>query len=93
MVLAPLAAESQGPAARSGHLAPDEEPRFSQIASGLTQGLREQGHRKGTIHVRPACDAVPRLPIVFVTPGDPVEGGLVGWPRSCPAEPSWRCQA
>ena len=113
IVLAPLAAESQGPAARIGLLAPAEEPRFSQIASGLKQGLREQGYREDTIHViegrtqrgdqagvqatvqrlteqrvavlfivgsalvRPARDAVPQLPIVFVTPGDPVASGLV----------------
>ena len=113
MVLAPLVVESQGPAARIGLLAPAEEPRFSQIASGLKQGLREQGYREDTIHViegrtqrgdqagvratvrtlaerrvallfvvgsalvRPARDAVPQLPIVFVTPGDPVAAGLV----------------
>jgi ABC-type uncharacterized transport system substrate-binding protein len=113
VVLAPFAAESQGPAARIGLLAPAEEPRFSQIASGLKQGLREQGYREDTIHVvegrtqrgdqagvqatvqrlaeqrvallfvvgsalvRPARDTVPQLPIVFVTPGDPVAAGLV----------------
>ena len=113
MVIAPLAAEAQEPVARIGLLAPAEEPRFSQIASGLKQGLREHGYRSDTIHViegrtqrgdpagiratvqtlaeqrvtvlfvvgsalvRPARDAVPQLPIVFVTPGDPVAAGLV----------------
>jgi putative ABC transport system substrate-binding protein len=51
IVLAPVAAESQGLAARIGLPAPDEEPRFSQIVSGLKQGLREQGSREDTIHV------------------------------------------
>jgi putative tryptophan/tyrosine transport system substrate-binding protein len=113
IVFAPLAAESQSPAARIGLLGPAEEPRFSEIASGLKQGLREQGYREDTIHVvegrtqrgdearlratvqalagqrvavlvvvgsalvRPARETVPQLPIVFVTPGDPVAAGLV----------------
>jgi putative tryptophan/tyrosine transport system substrate-binding protein len=47
----PLAAEAQSPAARIGLLGPAEEPRFSEIASGLKQGLREQGYREDTIHV------------------------------------------
>jgi len=107
------AGESQSPAARIGLLGPDEEPRFSEIASGLKQGLREQGYPEDTIHVvegrtrrgdrteeratvqalaghrvtvlfvigsalvRPAREIVPQLPIVFVTPGDPVASGLV----------------
>jgi putative ABC transport system substrate-binding protein len=113
IVLAPHAAESQGPVARIGLLAPAEEPRFSEIASGLKQGLREQGYGEDTIRVvegrtrredetgarstvqalvgervtvlfvvgsalaRVARETAPQLPIVFVTPGDPVTAGLV----------------
>lgn len=112
IVLAPRA-ESQSPAARIGLLGPAEEPRFSEIASGLKQGLREQGYRDDTIRViegrtrredeagaratvqalagqrvtvlfvvgsalvRLARETAPQLPIVFVTPGDPVAAGLV----------------
>jgi putative ABC transport system substrate-binding protein len=113
LLAAPLAAEAQSPAARIGLLGPAEEPRFSEIASGLKQGLREQGYRDDAIHVvegrtrrgdeagaratvqalagqgvavlfvvgsalvQLARETVPRLPIVFVTPGDPVAAGLV----------------
>jgi putative ABC transport system substrate-binding protein len=113
LLAAPLAAEVQSPVARIGLLGPAEEPRFSEIASGLKQGLREQGYRDDTFHVvegrtrrgdeagaratvqtlagqgvtvlfvvgsalvKPARETVPRLPIVFVTPGDPVAAGLV----------------
>lgn len=112
-VLAPLPAASQGPAARVGLLGPDEQPRFSEIASGLRQGLREQGQPEGTVEIveariprgqradaqaavqslasqrvtvlfvigsnlaRAAREAMPALPIVFITPGDPVAAGLV----------------
>jgi putative ABC transport system substrate-binding protein len=94
-------------------LGPAEEPRFSEIASGLKQGLREQGYREDTIHVvegrtqrgdevgvratvqavvgqrvavlfvvgsalaRLARETAADVPIVFVTPGDPVGAGLV----------------
>ena len=51
LVLGPCAAESQSPAARIGLLGPAEEPRFSEIASALKQGLQEQGYREDTIHV------------------------------------------
>ena len=51
LLATPLAAEAQSLAARIGLLAPAEEPRFSEIASGLKQGLREQGYRDDTIHV------------------------------------------
>jgi putative tryptophan/tyrosine transport system substrate-binding protein len=110
---APLGAEAQSPPVRIGLLGPAEEPRFSEIVSGLKQGLREQGYREETIHivegrtqrgvepearttvdalarervavlfvvgsalVRLAREAAPHLPIVFVTPGDPVAAGLV----------------
>ena len=47
----PLAAGAQSPAARIGLLGPREEPRFSEIASGLKQGLREQGYRQDTTHI------------------------------------------
>ena len=50
-VAVPLAAEAQSPAARIGLLGPGEEPRFSEIASGLKQGLREQGYRQDTTHI------------------------------------------
>ena len=109
----PLAAGAQSPAARIGLLGPREEPRFSEIASGLKQGLREQGYRQDTTHIvegrtrrgdeaaarvtvqalvgqdvtvlfvvgsalaRLARETVPQIPIVFVTPGDPVAAGLV----------------
>jgi putative ABC transport system substrate-binding protein len=94
-------------------LGPGEEPRFSEIASGLKRGLQEQGYRADAIHVvegrtrrgdeagarattqalagqgvtvlfvvgsalaKLARETVPQLPIVFVTPGDPVAAGLV----------------
>jgi ABC-type uncharacterized transport system substrate-binding protein len=51
IVLAPGAAESQSPAARVGLLGTAEEPRFSEILSGLKQGLREQGYREDAIQV------------------------------------------
>jgi putative tryptophan/tyrosine transport system substrate-binding protein len=109
----PLAAEPQKPAARIGLLGPAEEPRFSEVASGLKRGLLEQGYPEGTIQivegrtqrgdeagakatvqalagqrvavlfvvgsalVRLARESIPHLPIVFVTPGDPVAAGLV----------------
>jgi putative tryptophan/tyrosine transport system substrate-binding protein len=113
LLAAPLAVKAQSPVARIGLLGPAEEPRFSEIASGLKQGLREQGYRDDTFHVVEgrtrrgdeagaratvqalagqgvtvlfvvgsgfvtlARETVPRLPIVFVTPGDPVAAGLV----------------
>jgi putative ABC transport system substrate-binding protein len=108
-----LVAEAQGQAVRIGLLGPSEEPRFSEVASGLRQGLREQGYEEGVLHVvegrvqrgdeagvratvqgllrqrvtvlfvlgsvfaRLARETAPGLPIVFVTPGDPVAAGLV----------------
>jgi putative tryptophan/tyrosine transport system substrate-binding protein len=113
IALAPGTAASPGIEARIGLLGPAEEPRFSEIASGLKQGLRAQGYREDAIHivagrtrrgdeadaratvraladqrvtvlfvigsalVRLARETVPQLPIVFVTPGDPVAAGLV----------------
>lgn len=113
IAFAPRPADSQSPAARIGLLGPAEEPRFSEIASGLKQGLREHGYLEDTIHViegrtrrgdeagaratvralvgqrvtvlfvigsalvRLARETVPQLPILFVTPGDPVAAGLV----------------
>lgn len=104
---------SQGVALRVGLLGPDEQPRFSEIAAGLKQGLREQGYAEAAVEIvearvprgddaaaraildklagqRPAAlfvigsnlarlarDKAPALPIVFITPGDPVEAGLV----------------
>ena len=112
-IAAPRATESQSPAVRIGLFGPAEEPRFSEIASGLKRGLREQGYREDAIHVvegrtrrgdeagaratvqalagqgvtvlfvvgsalvKLARETVPELPIVFVTPGDPVAAGLV----------------
>jgi len=98
---------------RIGFLAPDEEPRYSQLLAGLRQGLRDLGHRDNELIVheqrvprgdnaRAASGArtlqreqvrvtfvvgtelgrvvrkeAPELPIVFITPGDPVGVGLV----------------
>lgn len=112
ILLAPAGAGSQSPAARIGLLGPAEEPRFSEIASGLRQGLREQGYRDDAVHLvegraprgdetgaratvktlarqqvavlfvigsalaRLARETLPQIPIVFVTPGDPVAAGL-----------------
>lgn len=106
-------AEAQTPIPRIGLLGPDEEPRFSDIAAGLKQGLLEHGYRDDSIHVvesrtprgddagaraavralleqrvtvlfvvgstlaRIARGAASQLPIVFMTPGDPVAAGLV----------------
>jgi putative ABC transport system substrate-binding protein len=98
-------------AARVGLLGPDEQPRFSDIASGLKQGLREQGYPEvdmveartsrgddasareaveqliaqrvtvlfviGSNLAQVARDTARALPIVFITPGDPVAAGLV----------------
>jgi ABC-type uncharacterized transport system substrate-binding protein len=110
---APRVTESQSPAVRVGLLGPAEEPRFSEIASGLKQGLQEEGYREDAVHVvegrtrrgdeagaratvqvlagqgvavlfvvgsalvKLARETAPQLPIVFVTPGDPVAAGLV----------------
>lgn len=112
LAFTPGAAVSQNPPPRVGLLGPDEQPRFSEIASGLKQGLREQGYPDGTIEIvearaprgdrssakatvenlsrqritvlfvigsnlaRLARNSVPAVPIVFITPGDPVEAGL-----------------
>jgi putative tryptophan/tyrosine transport system substrate-binding protein len=89
---------------------PDEDPRFSDIARGLRQGLREHradaevvearvrrgdsaAARASAEHVarqsprlvfvigsalaRVAREVMPEVPIVFITPGDPVAAGLV----------------
>lgn len=113
IVLASRIAEPQAPTVRVGLLGPAEEPRFSEILSGLKQGLREQGYRddairlvegrtrrgdeagvRATVHAlsgqrvavlfvigsalaQLARETAPQLPIVFVTPGDPVAAGLV----------------
>ena len=110
---APLAAEAQSRQARIGLLGPSEEPRFSEIAAGLTRGLHEQGYDQATVRIlhsrvgrgdmvgaraaverlaqervdvlfvigsllaKLARDVAPALSIVFITPGDPVAGGLV----------------
>lgn len=94
-------------------LGPDEEPRFSDLASGLQVGLREHGYkgaaldllqlkvargdlagaraqveeaiRRGAVLLfvigselaRAARQASSVIPIVFITPGDPVAAGLV----------------
>ena len=64
IVLAPHApAESQSPAARIGLLGPGDGPRFSEVASGLKQGLQEQGYREDAIQVvegRAECLETPR---------------------------------
>jgi putative ABC transport system substrate-binding protein len=109
----PLTALPQGSSARVGILGPDEEPRFSQLAGGLRQGLREHGQsepqlrllesrvargdrasaRRGIVAlldqrpdvlfvigselVRVVRDVSATIPLVFITPGDPVTAGLV----------------
>lgn len=113
LAITPGAAVSQNPAPRVGVLGPDEQPRFSEIVSGLKHGLREQGYPDGAVDIvqartsrgddasardavgrlteqrpsalfvigsnlaRVARDTAPALPIVFITPGDPVEAGLL----------------
>ena len=112
LFLAMIATTACAQSARVGLLGPDEQPRFSEIADGLKQGLREQGYGDGKIEIveiraargedssraavaklggqrfaalfvigsnlaRLARDTVPVLPIVFITPGDPVAAGLV----------------
>ena len=113
ILLAPAVEGAQGATARLGLIGPDEEPRFSEIASGLRQGLHELGYAREGIHIvegrvrrgdeagaraaaralvaervavlfavgsalaRHAREAAAELPIVFVTPGDPVATGLV----------------
>lgn len=112
LVLTSPVAEGQTPVARIGLLGPDEEPRFSDLASGLRRGLREQGHAGrfqvvegrvsradeagarattkalvaqqvtvlfviGSAMARLAREAGPQIPIVFLTPGDPVAAGMV----------------
>lgn len=47
-----LVANAYGQIVTIGLLAPDEEPRFSEIASALTQGLREQGHSEHAVQLR-----------------------------------------
>lgn len=100
-------------AQRIAVLGPDEQPRFSDIVSGLKHGLRDQGYGEGTIEIvearvargdggiakgmidrldaqriavlfvigsslaRIARESAPALPIVFITPGDPVAAGLL----------------
>jgi putative ABC transport system substrate-binding protein len=113
LTLAALNALPQGGPVRVGLFGPDEQPRFSDIANGLRQGLREQGHADAAIDIvearvargdaaeakrildklapqrlaalfvigsslaRLARDSLPELPIVFITPGDPVAAGMV----------------
>jgi putative tryptophan/tyrosine transport system substrate-binding protein len=113
LAIVPGAAVSQNPAPRLGVLGPDEQPRFSEIVSGLKHGLRDQGYPEGAVDIveartsrsdegsardaverlteqrpsalfvigsnlaRTARDRAPALPIVFITPGDPVEAGLL----------------
>lgn len=98
---------------RIGILGPAEEPRFSEVAGGLREGLRERGHAEPALEVvegrvtrgdraaaraavedflrrrvevafvigselaRVARGVSSDLPIVFITPGDPVAAGLV----------------
>lgn len=43
--------QAQSPAVRLGLLGPNEEPRYSEIAAGLKQGLREQGYRDESVRI------------------------------------------
>jgi putative ABC transport system substrate-binding protein len=105
-------AAATGREARVAVLGPAEEPRFSQIAQGLAQGLREHGYTEPPLEIlqrkvprgdraaaaaatrellqarvnvlfaigseiaRVAREVTKNLPIVFITPGDPVAAGL-----------------
>ena len=105
------AAEAAGP--RILIVGPNEEPRFTDVARGLREGLAEQGRTPATFDVvetrvprgerglaetaihdaarsKPdvafiigsvlaaiARERAPELPIVFITPGDPVAAGVV----------------
>lgn len=113
LAFAALNAFAQGAAVRVGLFGPDEQPRFSDIATGLRQGLREQGHADSAVDIiearvergdapdakrmvdklaaqrlaalvvigsslaRLARAGAPALPIVFITPGDPVAAGML----------------
>lgn len=113
LMLALAAPASSQNSVRVGLLGPDEEPRFSQIADGLKQGLLEQGYASARIEIvemrvprgddGPALTTLEKLagqrlavlfaigsnlarrarhqsaslPIVFITPGDPVAAGVV----------------
>jgi putative tryptophan/tyrosine transport system substrate-binding protein len=106
-------ASAQGQVKRIVVLGPAEEPRFTEIASGLKQGLRDHGLTQpmleiievkvargdqagaranveialrgdaaalfaiGTELARVARQVSSELPIVFITPGNPVASGLV----------------
>jgi putative ABC transport system substrate-binding protein len=106
-------ASAQSQTKRIVVLGPAEEPRFTDIASGLKQGLRDHGLAQpaleiieakvargdqaaaranveialrrgaaalfaiGTELAREARQVSSELPIVFITPGDPVATGLV----------------
>jgi putative ABC transport system substrate-binding protein len=107
LILVTTLANAAGPA-RVVMFGPDEEPRFSELARGLRDGLAAHGH--GAVEIvemrvprgdrsaspsglagrRPSVAfvvgselarviraAAPELPIVFITPGDPVQAGLV----------------
>jgi putative ABC transport system substrate-binding protein len=105
-------AESK-PQARVGILGPEEEPRFSEIAGGLKEGLRDHGYSGESLQIaegrvprgdraaaraateklvrqnpkvlfvigselaKMARQASAEIPVVFITPGDPVGAGLV----------------
>lgn len=99
--------------ARIGVLGPAEEPRFSELATGLKQGLRDHGYSEKAVEflegrvkrgdqagaravveglirqradvlfvigselTRSARQVSLEIPILFITPGDPVASGLV----------------
>lgn len=106
-------AKAQGRPHRIGLLGPAEEPRFSELAGGLKQGLRDHGYSEQAVEIlegkvprgdraharaaverfvsqraellfvigselaRAARQVSKEMPIVFITPGDPVASGLV----------------
>lgn len=47
----PGVVEAQSQQARVGLLGPNEEPRFTEIATGLTRGLHEQGYDPATLQL------------------------------------------
>jgi putative ABC transport system substrate-binding protein len=108
-----VVADAQTKPTRITLLGPSEEPRFSEIAEGLKQGLRDHGYVSSALELieakvargdltaaramtsqsldrgvallfvigselaRTARQVSSDIPIVFVTPGDPVQAGLV----------------
>ncbi|HXG50348.1 MAG TPA: ABC transporter substrate binding protein [candidate division Zixibacteria bacterium] len=112
-LLFPVSAAQAQNVSRIAVIGAPEEPRFSEVLSGLRKGLEQAGYTSESIHVeevkiaraekksatavverlvqkdtrvlfligsrlvKPARAASKEVPIVFITPGDPVASGLV----------------